>query len=114
LSSAAGRRCRTPLPRGTLQQEISGSAEIEHVDFERIDTGWEVRQAARDHNMTSNELADQLFRLWHSRRVDVVEKQQPAAIGSEPIEHGTQTRRFLLFSLLRQVEPPSQRREIAS
>src|SRR6516225_8602660 len=61
LSSAAGRLCRTPLPRGTLQQEISGSAEIEHVDFERIDTGWEVRQAARDHNMTSNELADQLF-----------------------------------------------------
>ena len=94
--------CRAPLPRGTLQQEISEIAGVEHVDFERIDIGREIRQAARDHNMTSGELADQLFRLCQRlRRVDVVENQQPAAIGCEPIEHGAQPCPLLLFSLFR-------------
>ena len=93
--------------------DASGVLEREHIEFERLKIAGEVRESAGNDDVAANEPAQQMLHLserFHG--VNVVEDQEPAGIGLEPIEHGGEARRVVGGVELRQ-QCAGKRREIA-
>ena len=102
----AGVLCCLPAPtRCALQQKGGGVLWGEHLHLLELHRRAPVAQAGGDHQLAAAELGQQGFHLGRGLEgVDVVEDQQPAGVGLQPVERRLPLGGFFREVLLGQIE----------